>query len=116
MKEMQMQEILDRLNKEWKLDFVSATSGDCCNTCGDMRTPADTERWEAANTYLVVKWFFDGMNYEGEFEDMDSHCIKYRLGTLPIEKVCEDLREALKGHYEVINPESDLVCITILTI
>lgn len=110
----QMQTVLEQLNKKWGLDFVSATSGNCCNTCGDYMTPADTKAWNDAETYLVVKWFFAGMNYDGEFEDQEKHYIKYSLGRLTLDEICNDLQEALEGHYTVIQPATTSNCIELV--
>lgn len=65
----EMKQILLKLNAKWKLDFVSATAGDCCNTCTDMHTEEETEQYYNAKTFLVIKWFFTGMNYTGKFEE-----------------------------------------------
>lgn len=116
MKYVEMKKILTRLNKKWKLDFVSATSGDCCSSCGDMRTPKATEQWEKAKTFLMVKWYFKGMNYEGRFEDMEELYVSYELGNLDIREVCNDLREELKGNYEVIEPKNSIECIELVRI
>ena len=112
MKYVQMKKILKDLNKKWGLDFVSATSGDCCNSCGDMMTENATKEWNEAKTFLVIKWFFKGMNYDSPFGDIEVHHIKYELpDTLSIETVCKDLDEALIGEYEVIAPENSSKCI-----
>lgn len=112
MKYVEMKKVLKGLNKKWGLDFVSATSGNCCNTCGEMMTDNATAEWEKANTYLVVKWFFKGMNYSGKFEEQELLFIKYNLTEgLSMEEVCKDLQIALEGAYEVIVPEDSGRCI-----
>ena len=91
-----MEKVLYELNKKWKLDFVSATSGNCCNTCGEMMTEEKTQAWEEAETYLVIKWYFAGMNYTGEFDKQNQYYVRYHLHeNLTIKEVCKDLSEAL---------------------
>ncbi len=110
-----MEKILLDLNKSWGLDFVSATAGDCCNTCGDMDTVEKTDAWDEAQTYLVVKWFFAGMNFTGAFEDMTNLSIKYYLGDkVSLEQVCKDLQEKLESFYEVVVPKDTSLCITLI--
>lgn len=112
MKYVEMKKILNELNKKWGLDFVSATSGDCCNSCGSMKTAKATEQWEKANTFIVVKWFFKGMNYNGKFDEQEEIYLKYNLdGVVTISTVCEDLQKALQGNYKVIEPETYNDCI-----
>jgi len=107
-----MQDALEQLNEKWGFDFVSATSGDCCNTCGQYFTPEDIKKYYEAETYLVVKWFFDGMNYDGEFEDQGSLWVKYGLGNkITLEQVCKDLKSVLSEYYEVIQPKNEAQCI-----
>lgn len=113
----EMQEVLEMLNEVWGLDFVSATAGNCCNTCGEMMSWEDTERWENAETYLVIKWYFDGMNYDGELEELDTLHIKYNLkGKISIEEVCNDLARELEGYYDVEVPERTIDCIKLTRI
>ena len=102
--------ILNNLNNEkWGLDFVSATAGDCCNTCGEMRTEKETIAFNNANTFLVFKWFFKGMNYQGKFDEQDIFYINW---VLPDDKnllfeVCSDLKNAFKFYgFDVIVPDS----------
>ena len=115
MKYTEMENILNELNKKWNLDFVSATSGNCCNTCGEMMTEKATKAWEEAETYLVIKWFFDGMNYCGKFEEQNNLFIKDYLGEkITIGEVCKDLEEKLKGLYRVIEPKDDRYCIELI--
>lgn len=112
LKYVEMKKILNTLNEKWGLDFVSATSGNCCNTCGEMRTEKETIKWGNANTYLVVKWFFKGMNYNGKFDDQKRLFIKYHLGTsVSMSEVISDLEIALLGHYTVIAPLNSSQCI-----
>lgn len=112
MKYVEMKKVLKELNRKWGLDFVSATSGDCCNTCGDMRTGKETEAWENAETFLVIKWFFKGMNYNGKFDEQEKLFIKYHLSDkVTLEDACEDLRKALEGRYTVTTPIDKTRCI-----
>lgn len=117
MKYVEMKKVLNKLNKKWGLDFVSATSGNCCNTCGEMMTERATKAWEEAETYLVIKWFFKGMNYSGKFDEQDKLYIKYNLNdNVTIQEVCKGLKESLKGLFEVIEPEDNTHCIELIKI
>jgi len=116
-KYIEMKKMLKELNKKWGLDFVSATSGNCCNTCGQMKTEKETEAWNKAETYLVVKWFFEGINYSGEFDKQETLFIKYNLAKkIAIHEICEDLKKALVGFYKVIEPESGKQCIKLVKV
>lgn len=115
MNEMKMQMILNELNEDWGIDFVSSTAGDCCNTCSTFKTLEEDVRYEEAETIFIVKWFFEGMNYTGTFEEHDSLHIRYDLGNVvSIEKVCSDLKNRLDGVYEVIEPKNEYKCIELI--
>jgi|SRR5699024_5205358 len=112
-----MEKVLDTLNKKWGLDFVSATAGDCCSSCSTFETVEKDIAFDEAETYLVIKWFYAGINYDGEFEDYNHLYIGYNLGNVvSIEDVCSSLRISLEGYYEVVEPEDETDCIELIKI
>ena len=116
----EMKKILTELNKEWNVDFVSATQG---NDMGELKTKKATEQWEQADTEVIVGHWSSGCNYRGKLEEQDSFYIYYKLFTtdennvetevVSVEKVCKDLAEALQGRYTVTVPESSMYGIRI---
>lgn len=112
-----MKKILRNLNKKWGLDITLATAGNCCNSCSTFRSEKMEADFEKAKTYLKVKWFQSGMNYNGKFEEQDMLHVGYDLGDkVTITEVCNDLAEALKGLYEVFQPIDDSHCIRLKTL
>jgi hypothetical protein len=105
MKSVTMKKILKELNKKWGLDFVSETMGNCCRTCGDQRTPEETEQAYNAETFLIINWYFTGMNYHLPFAKTETFFVMYDLGhKTNIYTVCTDLQNALEGHFIVTAP------------
>ena len=107
-----MKKILKNLNKNWGLDMVLATTGNCCQSCSTFNNQKMEEDFRKAKTYLQVKWYQSGMNYNGKFENQNWLWVAYDFGGLiDITTVCNDLEKALDGQYRVIKPVDDTKCI-----
>lgn len=102
------QKELDKLNEKWFLPVATADSGDCCSTCylAEKGNP---------ESYIAVKYYSDGPNYSGKFEDQETLYAAWGLAEtrkITIADICEDLRASKIGqYYEIETPQEETVCI-----
>jgi len=116
MKYKEMKKILNELNKNWKFDFVSATSGQCCRSCSIYSSERITEKARNAKTHFIIQWFYKGMNYHKKFEDTNMLYIGYSHKLpegLTMEKIIADLKIKLDGKYDIIPPKNTMDCLQI---
>lgn len=105
-----LQTVLENIKNELNLDFVYWSYGKCCRRCAEFDNEDIKTQYNNANTYLINKFYEEGMNYSGSLEKMDILMFAYHLNDFnQINKVCEML-DKFKD-YKVIIPEESSTCI-----